>query len=474
MERVLRGHMGTDTNRSAVGLSVDRWRVVRRIGGFAGLVLLSACSNNSGTTTSPDTGAGSGATTPTNTAGTPAASGGAGTTGSTAGKAAPIGSAGTTGGAGKVAMVAGSGGAGSGAAGTSATAGASGAIAAVGGAGGSAGSSAGAGGTGTGTGAVSLVDCMAGPDGASSACGTFTTLGAMSPGATIPPVKIQLGPYGAQMDVNMGKGFENAVNAADADTSQATCMTFAALFGQDQASTDQLLNVMSLDFKLYTVYRPANWVEGETYPIITWGNGTCAQPEGYGALLRYIASYGYVVVAANSRWVGDPSAPMLRALDYMFAANDDSTSPYYHRLDTTKVGATGHSQGGMATISASSDARVKTVIIFNGGDTPASKPFLTVSGERDITGDVNDSGLQAVVTGASQAAFLFYHMVPGSGTLDGHLTLMLQPDRVAEPATRWFQYMLKGDAASAPWFVGDSCMLCGMASQFDYGEKGLM
>jgi hypothetical protein len=472
MKRVLRGQLGTDTNRrAATDRSADAWRTVRTFGGYAGLVLLSACSNNSGTATAPDTGAGAGATTPSTTAGAPAASGGAGMTSAAAGKPAPTsGGTGATGAAGKVASVAGSSAAGTGTAGSpSATAGASGAVAAVGGAGGAAGT---AGAGGAASGAVALVDCMA--DGNTSPCGTFTTLGAMSPGATIPPVKIQLGPYGGQMDINMGKGFENAINAADSDTSQTTCMGFAALFGQDQASTDQLLNTMNVDFALYTVYRPANWVAGETYPIITWGNGTCAQPEGYGALLRYIASYGYVIVAANSRWVGDASQPMLHALDYMFAANADSTSPYYQKLDTTKVGATGHSQGGMATITASTDARIKSVIIFNGGDTAASKPFLTVSGERDITGDANDSGLQAVVNGAPQSAFLFYHMVPGTGTLDGHLTLMLQPDRVAEPARRWFDYMLKGDTSSSPWFVGDSCMLCNMSSQFDYGEKGLM
>ena len=79
-------------------------------------------------------------------------------------------------------------------------------------------------------------------------------------------------------------------------------------------------------------------------PVITWGNGTCAQPEGYGSLLRYIASYGYFIVAANSREVGT-GGPLTKGLDFAQAANKDPSSPYYGHLDMTKVGVMGHSQG---------------------------------------------------------------------------------------------------------------------------------
>ncbi|HET6339322.1 MAG TPA: hypothetical protein VFG30_39175, partial [Polyangiales bacterium] len=59
-------------------------------------------------------------------------------------------------------------------------------------------------------------------------------------------------------------------------------------------------------------------------PIITWGNGTCAKTEDYGALLRYVASQGFFVVAANSRWVGGGNNAMTRALDFAFAATADA------------------------------------------------------------------------------------------------------------------------------------------------------
>ena len=194
--------------------------------------------------------------------------------------------------------------------------------------------------------------------------------------------------------------------------------------------------------------------------------------EAYGPLLRYVASYGFVLVAPNSRWVGDGSQ-MKKGLDFMFAANDDINSPYYHKLDTTKVGAMGHSQGGSGTIAVASYARVKAVIIWNGG-TSASKPFLAVSGDGDILNATPASMLAAIDAAAvPQAAFLYYHMILQKSDVPGHLTLVTQPQRVVEPALAWWKYMLNGDAASKAFFVGTNCTLCNRMAEFDFGQKGL-
>jgi hypothetical protein len=349
-------------------------------------------------------------------------------------------------------LVAGTGSAGTGSAGMAI------AGAAAAGSGGSAGTAGGAGASGS-AGAASAPgkDCMADDVGP---CGTFTTQAG---------VKIQLGPYGAATDLNVGAGFEVPLSSGDSDGGQ-TCSSVVASFGEDPAESKPLLDTTGINFALYTVYRPANWGEGETYPIITWGNGTCAKPEGYGALLRYVASQGFFVIAANSRWTANNS-PMTKALDFAFAANADAKSPYYKRLDTSKVGAMGHSQGGMATISAAQDKRVLAVIIFNGGSS-AVKPFLAVSGDMDI-GNPAVSSLKNALTGNPPGAYLFYHKVVGTGPVRGHLTLMTQPERVVEPTTAWFKYRLQGDMNSAAWFLGDSCKLCNMSADFEYGQKGL-
>jgi hypothetical protein len=338
--------------------------------------------------------------------------------------------------------------------------------------GGSSGGSGGASDAGGGSktdGGTGLANCQSGD---TVACSSFTT----PTGTTI-----QLGSYGAQMDVNVGKGFTNAVQSSDMLPANAsTCQAFANLFNEDPNLTAKLLqttnNGITLDFSLYSVYRPATWPSGKV-PVITWGNGTCAQPEGYGALLRYVASYGYFVVAANSRQVGSGTpAPMLHALDFAAAANMDSSSPYYQKLDMTKVGAMGHSQGGGATVTAASDGRVKDVIIFNASDSGVPKPYLAVSGDLDITNFTAQSMASAINAASVPAAYLYYHNPAGmtADNLRGHLVLMLSPERVTAPTVAWWQMMFRNDTASHDMFVGSSCGLCTHASDYAYGANSLL
>jgi hypothetical protein len=207
-----------------------------------------------------------------------------------------------------------------------------------------------------------------------SACSSYLTVDV---GTLVKGAEFQFGPYGAIMEYNIGKGFEVPKNA-----SEDGCATVDASFGEPKNVTDDTADLKDVDLTLYTAYRPACMAEGETYPVITWGNGTCGQTESYGALLRYIASYGYVVFASNSRYTGSNGA-MTKALDFAASANKDPTSHYYNRLDMTKIGAMGHSQGGSATVTAASDARISSLIIWN-ASTSAVKPFLSISGDSDI------------------------------------------------------------------------------------------
>jgi hypothetical protein len=300
---------------------------------------------------------------------------------------------------------------------------------------------------------------------------------------------IQLGPYGAQADPNVGTGFANDVQSSDQSPQpSSTCQTFAQLFGETQMLTDLLLqtnkNGITIDFSLFSVYRPAIW-PSTPVPVITWGNGTCAQPEGYGGLLRYVASYGYFVVAANSRQVAstnsDGSHVMMRALDFAAAANKDPSSPYYGKLDMTKVGAMGHSQGGGETITvANMDSRILYALPFNGGDTGVQKPYLAVSGDMDVTG-ASVQSMTSDVNGASvPGAWLYYHNPVGApgDALKGHLVLMLTPERVDPQTVAWWEMWFRNDAPSKAEFVGSNCGFCGHASDqndsYDYGHNSML
>ncbi len=302
-----------------------------------------------------------------------------------------------------------------------------------------------------------------------TACSSFTTASIpLSSGGTYGDIELEMGPYGAYVEWNDGEGFKNGVSALE-----DACDLAAAVFGEPQSVTDDVLDLRGQDLGLYTVFRPACWKDGEKYPVITWGNGTCGQAGGYGGLLTAVASHGFVVFAPNSRWVGEGNDEMLKALDFAKAANEDPSSIYYGKLDLDKVGAMGHSQGSGATATAASDPRIKAVILWNAG-TSAMKPFLAVSGDRDITGYTPQSMTDGVNDASQPGAWLYYHKVlETGGNVTGHLTIMEQPDRVADPAIAWWKYILNDDSEAKKMFVGDDCGLCNNTDEFEYREKGL-
>jgi hypothetical protein len=383
-----------------------------------------------------------------------AGSGPSDTVPSTAGSTAAAGTASSAG----TSAVPGASGAGTGAAGTAPSAGAG--TAGMTAMAGSSGSAAGSGGSMPAAGAGGMAEAGAG--------------GAAGMAAPTGPIDLaMMGPYEVVRDQPVGEGFEYPIASSDTGDGVAGCMSFAQSFGGDaQQALDFIKIPADLKMNMYSLYRPAKLEEGKKYPIITWGNGTCALPESYGVLLKHLASHGFFVIAANSRQVGSNSV-MTKALDWAFAANQDSASPYFGKIDTDKVGAAGHSQGGMAAIAAARNSRVKTVIIFNGGSS-ASKPFLAISGDRDILG-LSPASLKSAVNSASvpKAAWLWYHMVPERGNADGHLTLITEPERVVGPSTAWYKYILQNDMDAKQWLVGASCKLCGMDAMFEYGQKGL-
>jgi hypothetical protein len=301
-----------------------------------------------------------------------------------------------------------------------------------------------------------MKDCVQGGD----SWGKPSQAGPCSDGETTYGVKQQFGPYGVRSKYNVGQAFNTGNGPGDF----SICSVFIDSFGADPKGSADLKNTHDLDFGLYTVFYPGCMPEGQKFPLITWGNGTCAMPEGYGPLLRYVASHGYIVVAANSVQVGG-GTQMVKAIDFMFAENKDSKSEFFGKIDEDKVGAMGHSQGGMGTIAAASDPRIKSVIIWNGG-TSASKPFLAVSGDRDI-GGTPASMKNAVNAAPRPAAWLFYHQVPADvngsttgTTAPGHLTLMMESERVQDVAVKWWDMMLKGDAEAKKMFVGPDCGIC--------------
>ncbi len=215
-----------------------------------------------------------------------------------------------------------------------------------------------------------------------------------------------------------------------------------------------------------TVYRPTN-LSGD-HPVILWGNGTGASPRTYGSLLQHWASWGFVVVAANTTNAGTGTA-MLSCLDWL------ERSSLASQVNLKKVGTSGHSQGGGGAIMAGTDPRITTTAPIEGytlglghnrsSHTRQSGPMLLLSGSADtlVNPTTNHASLfrnanvpvfWAILRGAS-------HFEPtGNGGGFRGIT------------TAWFLYQLKGDTSAAAEFTGSSCGFC-RNSSWEVQSKGL-
>ncbi|MFI1918051.1 hypothetical protein [Nocardia sp. NPDC020380] len=114
----------------------------------------------------------------------------------------------------------------------------------------------------------------------------------------------------------------------------------------------------------YDLWYPANLgKDGVRHPIIAWGDGTWAHPGQYDYLLSHLASWGFVVIAADNTNVGS-GRELLDGVDYLTRQNADPGSPFHDALDTDSIGAMGHSQGASGALNAlaRSGGRIKTAV----------------------------------------------------------------------------------------------------------------
>ncbi|MBN1609464.1 MAG: hypothetical protein JW940_22730 [Polyangiaceae bacterium] len=211
----------------------------------------------------------------------------------------------------------------------------------------------------------------------------------------------------------------------------------------------------------FTLFRPTDMKQsGLCHPVITWGNGTGSTPTMYGGMLRHFASHGFVVIGSNSKNVarGDPK-PMVVGVTWVLEQNEDPSSALYHRIDATHIGATGHSQGAMATSQACGDEHITTCVPIEGASAQRNLhgPAMFFCGGQDTL--VGCSGAQSALAAVTDLPAMYAeHLSSDHGSWMSFGGNRRSDSEIA--FTAWMRVHLMGDDSLRSWFYGASCTLC--------------
>jgi len=132
----------------------------------------------------------------------------------------------------------------------------------------------------------------------------------------------------------------------------------------------------------HAIYRPRDlrpFGGQNLLPIVAFGNGGCRNTSGeFRNFLSEIASQGFLVVAigpaGNAVVMGSEerqnmtaASQLLDGVTWAIAENSREGSPYFHKLDVTKIAVSGQSCGSQQAIQVSGDPRVTTTVALSQG-----------------------------------------------------------------------------------------------------------
>lgn len=241
----------------------------------------------------------------------------------------------------------------------------------------------------------------------------------------------------------------------------------------------------------HVVYRPRNMdaLGTQKLPIYVFGNGGCSA-DGTSSRnhLLQIASHGYLAIAPGTIPVpgkkadepaqgtpgqltlATPADALSTAIDWAVRENERAGSPFYHRLATDKIAASGWSCGGLQAIVTAQEPRVKTAVIMNSGVFNGASPIPGLNATKAMVDTLRGSALY-ILGGPDDMAY-------PNGTDDfrrittlpavlvnipvGHGGTYMEPNGglAAQVVTAWLDWKLKGDTVAAKQFEGGACGFC--------------
>ena len=184
----------------------------------------------------------------------------------------------------------------------------------------------------------------------------------------------------------------------------------------------------------------------QTWPVVVWANGTMCAPVLYTSLLKNLAAQGFIVVT-NSDVMNGNGKTQVAALDWILAQNANPESVFYGKVDTLRLAAAGHSQGGRSVVNAcAADSRFACAVSI------AGSPFSSEA-KKLSTPTLFLSGTLDTIVLAAMWVKPAYNNCTGPAVYASlkngiHTTCMFSTEKYVGCMTLWLRAWLDGDAAA--------------------------
>lgn len=207
-------------------------------------------------------------------------------------------------------------------------------------------------------------------------------------------------------------------------------------------------------------------------PVIVLGHGFSQSKSQHTNQGLHFASRGFIVLIPNFAGGSDHSRnadDLSKCLDWIVARNSDAASRYFRNVRVTRMGATGHSAGGLsAIVAASRDSRIRALAPMD----PVDNANLGVNALASVTIPVAITYSEPSACNANGSATVLLQAamphkrgikIVGANHTDpqdpaGILSIITcgSPNSTRQMlyrryVTGWFEYYLKADPSYAPY-----------------------
>lgn len=200
------------------------------------------------------------------------------------------------------------------------------------------------------------------------------------------------------------------------------------------------------------------------WPVVVFVNGTGVMPAKYDTLFRHLASWGFIVIGNDdpSTWSGK-SADM--TLEWLLNEDSLEGSIFHNKVDTGRIGISGHSQGGFGVVNAITQCNNKdmykaaVILSCNAKPNPGLGWTANASLVQASTMIVGSTGGVDKVLAPIASLLELYGQIPDGVTKTLARRVKIDHGQSLYSAdgyvTAWFLWHLQDDGEAAKAFAGD-------------------